>query len=48
MIPGGELIGSDELQQDGESDRAHRHQFDGYIGGVPEVIKTESEGRHAN
>ena len=44
----GESIGSGELHQDSEADRAHRHHLDGEVGVVPEVIKTETEGGHAD
>jgi hypothetical protein len=42
-----ELIGTGELEQNRESDRAERCELDGWVSGVPEVIKTETEGCHA-
>ena len=40
-------IGSGELEQNRESYRAERCELDGWVIVVPEVIKTETEGCHA-
>ena len=42
-----ELIGSGELEQNRESDRAERCELDGWVIVVPEIIKTETESSHA-
>jgi len=42
-----ELIGSGELEQNREADRAERCELDGWVIVVPEIIKTETESSHA-
>ena len=42
-----ELIGSGELEQNRKSYRAERCELDGRVSVAPEIIKTETEGCHA-